>query len=223
MAKAWQVLLVGSLAALLFGVAPFVHFRMTYAHGKRLREVDPGRVYRSGQMTADGFAEAVARFGLRTIINVQDDFPDPDIACAFWTRQTVKESELCRRLGVRYVALAPDLIRRQRVGIDHPQVIDEFLDLLDRESTYPVLIHCKAGLHRTGVLCAVYRMEYQGWSPAAAYRELKGHGFGTWACTSANDYVNQYVLSYRPRKVAPPAAGQSAGIRRPLAGPDPRN
>jgi hypothetical protein len=202
MARAWKVVLVGSAAVVLFGVAPFVHFRMTYTHGKRLREVVPGRVYRSGQMDEAGFAEAVARFGLRSIINVQDDFPNPDVSRGYWTRKTVTEKELCARLGVKYFQLSPDLVRRRRAGVDRPKVIEEFLALMDQGSTYPVLIHCKAGLHRTGVLCAVYRMEYQGWSPAAAYRELKGHGFGPWACTAANDYVNQYVLRYRPRQGA---------------------
>jgi protein tyrosine/serine phosphatase len=61
-----------------------------------------------------------------------------------------------------------------------------------------VLIHCKAGLHRTGVLSAVYRMEYQGWTRAQAYAELKAHGFGDTYCTIANDYVKQYVLTYEP-------------------------
>jgi protein-tyrosine phosphatase len=61
-----------------------------------------------------------------------------------------------------------------------------------------VLIHCKAGLHRTGILVAVYRMEYEGWSPADAFREAREHGFGNW--TSANEYVTQYILDYRPRR-----------------------
>jgi hypothetical protein len=42
-------------------------------------------------------------------------------------------------------------------------------------------------------------MEYQGWSRSAALRELKAHGFGEWAATSANDYVDQYLLRYEPR------------------------
>jgi len=86
--------------------------------------------------------------------------------------------------------------------------VDEFLDLMDRPEVYPVLIHCKAGLHRTGCLTAVYRMEYQGWTPEEAYGELKAHGFGDWVCTSANDYVSQYVLQYRRgiRREAPSAA-----------------
>ena len=77
-------------------------------------------------------------------------------------------------------------------------MIEEFLTLMDNPGTYPVLIHCRAGLHRTGVLAAVYRMEYQGWGPAAAFRELRRHGYGETNSTTANDYINQYVLSYRP-------------------------
>jgi len=69
------------------------------------------------------------------------------------------------------------------------------------------------------VLVAVYRMEYEGWAPAEAFRELKAHGFGAWVCTSANDYVTQYVLTYQPgrrrgvaRKPAPaPAEGTARG------------
>jgi tyrosine-protein phosphatase SIW14 len=184
---------------LLVGVMPVVGYRAVYAHGKRLRVVVPDRVYRSGEMTADGFADAFDRLGIRTVINVQDDYPDPELHQSFFSRSTVRESDWCARHGVRYVALSPDLISRRSVGTNHPTVIDQFLSLMDDERNYPVLIHCKAGLHRTGVLCAVYRMEYQGWSHDEAYEELKAHGFGDWVCTSANDYVEQYVLAYRRR------------------------
>ncbi len=185
------------LAALLV-VVPFVHFRAVYAHGKRLREVTPGKVYRSGQMTADGFAEAVARYQIRTILNLQDEYPDPDIQKSFWSDETVKETALCRQLGVRYLYLPPDLISRRLVPAQRPEAIERLLAVLDDPASYPVLLHCKAGLHRTGVMVAVYRMEYEGWSPQQAIRELKDNGFGEWPCTSANDYISQYILTYRP-------------------------
>jgi hypothetical protein len=192
---------------LVVGVVPAVWYRAIYAHGKRLRVVDPERhLYRSGEMTAEGFEDAFARFGIRTVINVQDDFPDPALNRTFLNRKTVRESEVCARHGVRYIGLAPDLIVRRTVGPRHPKVIDQFLSILDDERNFPVLIHCKAGLHRTGILCAVYRMEYQGWSIDAAYAELKAHGFGDWVCTSANDYVEQYVLAYRRRPAGVAAA-----------------
>src|SRR5262249_37332415 len=69
---------------------PYLHYRWVYTHGKRLREVTPGVLYRSGQMTADGFAEAVERHGIRTFVNLQDEYPDPDIPCHYFGGRTVK-------------------------------------------------------------------------------------------------------------------------------------
>jgi protein tyrosine phosphatase (PTP) superfamily phosphohydrolase (DUF442 family) len=189
--------LVGLLVVIV-GVVPVVFYRSVYAYGKRLRVVIPGRIYRSGQLTVAGFTDVVHQLGIQTIVNLQDDYPDPDLCQSFWDRRTTKESELCHRLGVRYVLIEPDLISRTRIPAERPAAIDRFLELMDDASIYPVLIHCKAGLHRTGLLSAVYRMEYQGWSNGEACRELRAHGFGDWACTSANDYVKQYVLTYRP-------------------------
>jgi len=190
--------LVGLLLVVVV-VLPVVHHRASYAHSKRLRTVTEGRVYRSGQLTADGFADAVQKHGIRTIVNVQDDVPDPDVELGFFDRRTIKESELCRQLGVRYVQLSPDLIPRRQIPAHHPKAIDDWLAVLDDPTAYPILIHCKAGLHRTGCLVGVYRMEYEGWTPVEAHLELKKNGFGDSACTSANDYVKQYILTYKPR------------------------
>jgi hypothetical protein len=190
--------LLGLSLALMLTVVPFVYYRWEYTHSKRLRVVTEDKVYRSGQMTASGFAEAVERYQIRTIINLQDEFPDPDIALGYFTRKTIKESELCRQLGVRYVFLGPDLISRKRVPHDRPPAIDKFLTLMDDRAIYPVLLHCRAGLHRTGVMVGVYRMEYEGWTHAQAIEEMKNHGFGEWPCTTANDYITQYIDTFQP-------------------------
>jgi tyrosine-protein phosphatase SIW14 len=191
--------MLGLSIALLLVVVPTVRYRWVYTHSKRLREVTPGVYYRSGQMTSDGFAQAVQRYNIRTIVNLQDEYDDPEVDTGYFTTKTIKESELCRSLGVRYVFIPPDLVERRQAGLQRPEAIDRFLQLLDDPTVYPVLIHCRAGLHRTGVMTAIYRMEYQGWSQKQAIAELKGNGFGEWPCTSANDYIVQYVLTYRPR------------------------
>jgi hypothetical protein len=196
--------LMGVLVAALLVAVPFVHFRAEYAHHKRLRVVVPDVLYRSGQMTADGFRDAVARYGVRTIINCQNedglnDFSDPKLPVSFWDRRTVRESDVCKELGVRYVHLDPDLCSNRTDPCARPQVIDQFLAIMDDPAARPVLLHCKAGLHRTGILAAVYRMEYEGWGPYRALEELKAHGFGDAAATAANDYIQQYILNYRPR------------------------
>lgn len=196
MSIAVRIGLIAGIVGIVF-VGPFVCYRAVYSYEKRLREVDPGRVYRSGQMTAEGFEDAVSRYHIRTVINVQDDFPDPDVEKSFWLPGTIKESDLCQRLGVRYVWVAPDLVPVRFTPAQRPGAVDDMLRVLDDETAYPVLIHCKAGLNRTGCLIAVYRMEYQGWSHRDAFQEMKDLGFGNTTCTASNQYVNQYVLTYR--------------------------
>jgi hypothetical protein len=206
----WALALV---VAALVTAAPVGFYRCVYVHEKRLREVSPGRVYRAGQMTADGFAEAVDRFHLRYIINLQDEYPDPDVRLCALGGGTIKESELCDRLGVRYLFLPPDLISRRLVPGRRPEAIDRLLQVLDDPASYPVLLHCRAGLHRTGVMVAVYRMEYEGWSRRAALEELRANGFGEWESQAGNDYIMQYILTFRRglRQDAPAGAAPAGG------------
>jgi len=200
--------------AFLVTVIPIVRYRWVYTHSKRLREVTPGVFYRSGAMTAEGFEEAIRNYHIRTVVNLQDEYEDPDVDAAYFTSKTVKESDLCRRAGARYVYLPPDLVSPNLASDRRPEAIDCFLNLLDDPATYHVLIHCRAGLHRTGIMTAIYRMEYQGWSRDKAIAELKLNGFGEWACTSANEYVAQYLLPYRPG-VRNSRAAAEASVKNP--------
>jgi tyrosine-protein phosphatase SIW14 len=198
--KPWLLWGLGLAVAALVLAPPIVRYRVLYTHHKRLREVAAGRFYRSGQLTAEGLRDAANELKIRTVINVQDEYPDPKMARSFWDRTMVGEKSVCDQLGIRYIHLAPIPHPEINNFEAQPAVIAEFLKILDDPSVYPVLLHCRAGLHRTGVLTAVYRMEFDGWTHAAAFDELKGHGFGDADCTCANDYVRQFVLNYKPRR-----------------------
>ena len=178
--------------------APFLYYRFTLEHSKRLRPVVEGEFYRSGCLTADGFRDAVQKLKIKTVISFWDEDPDPTLHANRFSSATIKESELFQSLGVNYrfiyVKLSDDPDNQERL-----QAIDDFLAVMDDESSYPVLVHCKAGLHRTGVMAAVYRMEYDGWSREDAMRELKSHGFGYFLANTSNDYIVQYVMHYQPR------------------------
>ncbi len=194
---AW--IMAGVLLALMAGV-PFVYYRYTYTYAKRLRPVEEGKLYRSGCMTAAGFTDAIRKLHIRTVINLMEDNVDPDLPAGYFDTKAIRESQLCAQLGAKMINLTVDLLPPDRIAKgERPVAIKTFLDLMDREDTYPALIHCRAGLHRTGVMVAVYRMEYNGWSRQEAMSELKAHGFGIYAATAANDYISQYVLSYEPR------------------------
>jgi tyrosine-protein phosphatase SIW14 len=204
----------GITIAAMLTVMPFLYYRANYAHAKRFREVSPGVLYRSGQLTTTGFAEVIEKYGIRTVVNLQDEYEDPGIREGYLMPGECKESELCARLGVRYEWMPPALIPPRLVPEQRPKTIDAFLKLMDDPANHPVLIHCRAGLHRTGCLVAVYRMEYDGRTRGEALRELIDNGFGRFAATSANDYITQYILSYEPRRpdhaAAPPGGVENS-------------
>lgn len=195
--------LAGGLAVAIvvavIGLGLYHFYRSVWEKGKRLRVAVPGKLYRSGQMTEEGFADAVQRYGIKSIVNVQQEFPDPVIRKDYLTRATISEQEMCKKLGVKYIHVKPDLIHMSEYPQKKPAVLEEMLAVYDDPDNYPILIHCKAGLHRTGLLAALHRVEFQGWTVEEAYREMKAQGFGDKACTEANMYVKQYLLDYQPR------------------------
>jgi tyrosine-protein phosphatase SIW14 len=191
----WSAVL--TLAALLFAI-PFFHYRASFERTKRLREVTTGVFYRSGQMTVEGYEDAIDRLHIRTVVNLRDEAPDPDVRRSYFDGRTEKESALCARLGVRWTFIKPDLVPKSQFPATRPIAIDRFLEVLDDPSAYPILVHCNAGLNRTGVITAVYRMEHDGWTPRHAWEELRANGFGDYTSTADNNYITQYVLSYRP-------------------------
>jgi protein tyrosine phosphatase len=110
------------------------------------------------------------------------------------------------------------LIDRKLVPAKRPATVDEFLKIMDDPTNHPVLIHCRAGLHRTGILAALYRMEYEGWPLDWALKELQENGFSTSQCTARNDYINQYLVIYQPRRQRPPGGFQIVSVPRSSSG-----
>lgn len=186
--------------ALFISVVPFVYHRMAYTYQKRLRVVTPGKLFRSGCMTAAGLEKAIKKHGIRTVINLMEEAPDPELKPHFFAPASVKESELVVKCGARYLPMVVTYLPRNQARTERPDTIERYLEILDNPASYPVLVHCKAGLHRTGVLVAVYRMEYEGWTKDEALQEVRANGFGEFASTSANEYIQQYVLSYQPHQ-----------------------
>ena len=190
------------LAILVIGV-PALRYRVLYTTDKRFREVSPGKFYRCGQISAEYFRREIRAHGIKTVINLQDEYPDPLLSEGYFDRPHIQESQICAEEGANFMFLtwAGDrgLLAKNEASPTHrPQVIDDFLAICDKPESYPILIHCLAGLHRTGVLTAVYRMEYDHWPVADAVRELRANGYGDRKATTANDYIYEYLYLYQP-------------------------
>lgn len=208
----WGRWVLGVLVAVVAVGVPAAYYRSNYTNFKRYRVVTPGKFYRSGQFTAGGLRAIVREQGIKTVINLQEENADPFMPEEWLAKPHVTESELCRELGVNYYALfggeivPPDQFAKGK----RPAVIDQYLSILDKKENYPVLLHCKAGLHRTGILTAIYRMEYENVSPGQAMEEVRANGFGTFASTTGNVYIVQYIDVYQKgvrNPVPPPTQG----------------
>lgn len=53
--------------------------------------------------------------------------------------------------------------------------LETYFSILDDPAHYPIWMHCEGGADRTGVMTAVYRLEYQNWSKTKAILEMIRH------------------------------------------------
>jgi protein tyrosine/serine phosphatase len=62
--------------------------------------------------------------------------------------------------------------------VDDADVLAALRAIQAAESNGPVLMHCKHGSDRTGLMAAMYRVVVQGWSKEDALNEMTQGGFG---------------------------------------------
>ena len=74
--------------------------------------------------------------------------------------------------------------------------VRRFLEVMADRRNYPVLVHCFAGVHRTGTMCAIFRMEYHRWDVDEAMTEMAAFGYDL---AEMHEHVESYLRGYRPR------------------------
>ncbi|MCG6575968.1 protein phosphatase [Pseudomonas sp. AF32] len=62
--------------------------------------------------------------------------------------------------------------------VDDSDILSALRAIETAEAKGPVLMHCKHGSDRTGLVAAMYRVVVQGWSKEDALNEMTGGGFG---------------------------------------------
>src|SRR5439155_2338125 len=126
---AWGRWALGVGVGLVVIGGPAAYYRSAYTNGKRLRVVSDGRFYRSGQLTASGLRDAIQRYGIKIVINLQEENNDPFMPEVWLGKPSIRESDLCEQLGVSYYALfggetLPDDVFDRG---ERPVCIDQFL------------------------------------------------------------------------------------------------
>ncbi len=130
----------------------------------RFRELEPGRIYRGGQPETLTDYALLQKVGIRTIINMKT------------TEEAIEsEARLAEIFGMRMISRPINPL----FGLSD-EGLDDIQSLMRDRSLQPVFIHCRHGKDRTGLMAGVYRVEQQGWTPDAAYSEMRSLGFSPW-------------------------------------------
>ena len=137
-------------------------------------------VYRGAQPDAAGF-RALADMGIKTIVNLRSKHDD-------W-----KEAE---PFGIDVVTIPISA----GLTLDPPSddAVSAFFGVVLDPKRRPVFFHCAEGKDRTGTMCAIYRMEVDGWTPEHAHDEMVAFGWHDDVYRA----VGKFVLDYHPRGFA---------------------
>jgi len=151
--RAFRVVGLLTLAVLLFLVGAYA-----YVHGAgNFHEVKKGVIYRSSWLGAEGLEKAIARHGVKSVLNLCGEQPGDD-----WYDG---ETRVARLRGVVFRSMAFSA----KNELEAKQVTD-LVEAL-RDAPKPLLIHCRAGSDRTGLACALYVASHGG-SYRAACEQL---------------------------------------------------
>jgi tyrosine-protein phosphatase SIW14 len=149
-------------------------------------------LYRSGQMTLDGLKRIGHEYGIRTIISLRDkSHGGPNSA-------DDAEEKYCNQHEINFYRLPPRHWEGE-LG-NEPAPVEEnvriFRTVMAEPKNYPVLVHCFAGIHRTGAYCAIYRMEQDHWSNRKAIEEIEASGYADIE-SDVLGYLEQYQPSWK--------------------------
>lgn len=144
--------------------------------------VAEGELYRSRELSEEQLREKVEQYGIKTIVNLHQE-PGADL--------TIVEEK-----GLTYVPLPTD-------QVPPDAVVDSFLSVMDNPENHPVLVHCYHGIGRTGLMSAVYRIEYDDWTVDDAIDEASWFALGGSFRQGSpkEEYLRQYVP--RAQRVQP--------------------
>jgi protein tyrosine/serine phosphatase len=105
--------------------------------------VDAGKLYRSGQMNKFSFVSNVKKYHIKSVVNLRHS-----------DKYMVKlEKKWCKDLQLDHYNIPMSR------GINKDRIL-EVLELL-KKAEKPILVHCQAGKDRTGLISAIYVIDFK--------------------------------------------------------------
>lgn len=133
--------------------------------------------YRSGQPEGEDYKK-LSELGIKTIINLR--------LSGF--NQVRKERKMVESNGMQFVniPLNPFLHPNRRQ-------IKTYYKIIDNPNNLPVLVHCKYGQDRTGIMTALYRVKVYNWDYNKAYDEMIAFGYHKTLYSRQKHFLWEYI------------------------------
>ena len=129
---------------------------------RRFDVVAAGRLYRAGEVTPDQLARLQRDYRVGRVISLLSaDAPE-----------TRAERDAALRLGIDW-----QNIPLRGNGASTPADRDRLRDLLTQPDAPPTLVHCDAGVNRTGLAVGMYRLHCEHWTLEQVLAELRRTDF----------------------------------------------
>ncbi len=155
------------------------------AHIDNFAEVAPG-IYRGGQPDAAGF-RALKDAGVKTVVNLR-----------------TSGDEEAAALGLDVVQMPMPAF--PSISAPDDARLKAFLDVVTDPGRQPVFVHCAHGCDRTGLMCALYRVQVCGWPSDKAVEEMRSFGWSEWFYGSLDECVSCRVPPAAPKPETPAPA-----------------
>ncbi len=173
---------------------------------KRFAVVEPGAVYRGGYNEPVPLKRIITKHGVKHILclmKLSDDDP-----------RSIKERRTAAETGADLKVLP-----MPGNGCADFDSLDRAADIIADAANRPLLVHCAAGVQRTGAAIAAYRMKHCGWTYEEAIAEAERHGLDRDDNPELYAHLKEYAA--RLAGAARRAAERPAATSEPAASAEP--
>jgi protein tyrosine phosphatase (PTP) superfamily phosphohydrolase (DUF442 family) len=170
------------VSVLLFlSLVGFVWRASVFRISKNFSEVDPGKFYRSAQLTPEELQEVIDQYGIKTVISLRGAPKN-----SYWVPGQV---EVLAKNNVRFLDFG--------WTSDYFPSNEDFRGFMTalRDAPRPILVHCRTGADRTGEASAIYAIEFMKVPVVEAIKSQLN--FGHWHVPTFHPAKIEFVKRYQ--------------------------
>jgi len=147
---------------------------------KNFHEVDPGKFYRSAQLSPTELEDVIKKYGIKTVISLRGA-PEN----SYWVP---KQKEVLAKNNVKFFWFG--------WTTDYFPQDDDLKGYLMALKTapYPVLVHCRTGADRTGEATAMYAIDFMNQSKEDAIKKYMN--FDYWHVPAFHPAKTEFIRQY---------------------------